>query len=253
MATPSQGIFDPPDREGLPMARSDKKAKIKFGSSTRIQRSRRIPALVLTVLALIMIFWIGSRDLEWKHNYETAMESGHWAFNAGNLEKARDNYSLALTFNPYSPDAHFALAEALNKNFGNNEDALKHYKAGLECDPDHPLAEEAMKAVAALEMIMAGIIEDPIDAAKDMATSARERSFAVFADRLGPNHLNHASMYWRAWLLRGPGELIQRRLVKTDDNNFEAVLGFSFADGTSMSMRFFCRAGEPWRLILSFP
>lgn len=216
-------------------------------------RSRATVAIALAAIALAMAGWLLLSDLDWKRKHDSAMERARWAVNAGNIESARDWLRYALEFNPYSADAHFRLADILNKYFADNELALRHYLEGLKYGPNHHAVTEATKAVAALDMIMTGIIEDPMDAARDMALAARDGAYSTFAMRLGPTPALHVRAYWDGWRKRGLGKPIHRRLQKNDQFDFDAVLGFAFDDGSSMSMHFFCRAGEPWRLVTGFP
>jgi Tfp pilus assembly protein PilF len=210
-------------------------------------------ALFLLLVGLAFAFWIHTRDREWKRNHDAALQHGEWALDAGNVEIAKAYFEQAAKFNPYSADAHFALAEIYDNALGNNEDALKHYIAGLRCDAEHPRAAAAEKAMAALNMIRDGVIEDPLNVAMEMLNATNEKSFQAFKIRLGPEPAKFAEFYWEGWRRRGYGQLIQRRVVQAADGEFDSILAFHYADGVSMSMHFACRPGEPWLLTVAFP
>lgn len=210
-------------------------------------------ALLLLLAGLVFAFWIHTRDREWKRNHDAAFQHGKWALDAGNFEVAQAYFEQAVKFNPYSADAHFALAEIYDTARGHNEDALKHYIAALRCDATHPKAAAAEKAMAALNMIKDGVIEDPLNVAMEMLNATMEKSFLAFKIRLGPEPAKFAEHYWEGWSRRGFGQLIQRRVVQDADGDFDAILAFHYADGVSMSMHFACKAGEPWQLTVAFP
>lgn len=214
---------------------------------------RRDVAVVLSCLAVGLALFIGTRNVGWKRKYDAAMEAALWSYDAGNFPTAQNSLRQALVYNPYSGDAHFLLADILHTHLGDNEDALRHYLSGLRHAPGHPRAKGAANAIAALEMIMTGVIEDPFDAAEDMALATAENAFAAFAERLGPDLAPHADAFWRGWRARGLGNLAYRRVAKNVDGDYDAVLGFLYEDGSSRSMHFFCRAGEPWKLTVAFP
>ncbi len=152
-------------------------------------------AVFLLLVGLIFAFWIHSRDREWKRNHDAALQHGQWALDAGNIPVAQAYFEQAVTFNPYSADAHLALAEIYDHALGQNEDALKHYIAGLRCDRTHPKAATAEKAMAALNMIKDGIIEDPLNVALEMLWATNEKSFLAFKSRLGPEPAKFAEHY----------------------------------------------------------
>ena len=215
--------------------------------------ARKALALALAGIGACLALFVMTRDLDWKRNHDAAMALGREAFMNGDITAARDSFGRAAAFNPFSADAHFSLANLCDTRLGDNEGALSHYLAGLECDPDHPRAGEAAKALAALDMIRSGRIEDPLDAVADMTLAVRDDLFAAFGERLDPKLTAFAGAYWSAWRERDSGALIQRRISQNDAGGFDAVLGFSFRDGSSMSMHFSCLAGQPWRLGVGFP
>ena len=214
---------------------------------------RKMLTVVLIAVSLMLYVFIMTRDLEWKRKHDAAMNQGRRALAIGDVPAARDFFSQASVADPFSAEAYFSLAEICDRRLGDEEGAFRYYLASLACAPDHPRASEAETALHAINMIRAGVIEDPQDAAADMALAANEGTLGIFAERLTPDLAPLAETYWRAWRERGVGVPIQHRIIRNNEGRFYAVLGFAFPDGVSMSMHFSCLAGHPWQLTLSFP
>lgn len=217
------------------------------------QRARAALAVLLALAGLLLLGWMLGRDIGWKRNHDSAMEHGGWAESAGDFEAARSYYNQAIEYNPFSAEAHLALGELYDKYFGDNVGAVRHYSAGLKYNPGHVRAGEAKRALDILNQIMDGVIEDPLDAAADMALAASEKFFPAFAFRLGPLPGRHADDYWRGWRQRRLGDMTWRRVTKAENGVYDAVLRFVYSDGSTMSMHFECVAGQPWKLTVGFP
>ncbi len=235
------------------MAGPDQTTANEFRQIPARAQTKALAAVGMLIVCLLLLSWIATRDLQWKRKHDAAMEHGTWAANADDFQAARDYYLQALIFNPYSPEAHYRIAEIYGSFFGENEEALKHYAAALDFAPKQQRAVEAANAIAVLEMIMAGILEDPVDAVEDMYIAASQQSLASFSNRLDPTLPGNAGAYMKAWSERGKGVLRHRRIRQRSDDEFDAVLSFSYANGDRMSMHFTCQPGQPWKLDASFP
>ncbi|MDR1611937.1 MAG: hypothetical protein LBT97_04040 [Planctomycetota bacterium] len=210
-------------------------------------------AVMLWTISLTGVAWLATVDFDWKSNHDIAIERGDNAQYTGDYGLARMYYQQAVRFNPYSADAHRMLATLYDRRFADNENALRHFLYARKYDPERRRRSAMDDSTDALDLIRAGVIEDPMDALSDMETAVGIGSLERFRARIGPAIEQDAETFYQAWIARGPGRLSSRRMIREADGGWRAVLDLYFDDGAAMSMHFRAAPTLPWRMTLSFP
>lgn len=210
-------------------------------------------AVMLWTVSLVGVAWLASIDFDWKHNHDLAIERGNIAKYAGDYPLSRMHYEQAVRYNPYSADAHLALAVLYDRRLADNEKALRHFLYARKYNPEHPYKTVVDDSIDALDLIRTGIMEDPMDALADMETAVGIGSPDRFRRRLAPALEGDADAFYRAWIARGPARLSYRRLVREGGGGWRAILDLHYDDGVAMSMHFLAAPAAPWRMTLSFP
>lgn len=221
---------------------------VRISDGLRTGLTTALFALCAACAAVLM-----TRDVNWRHNHDRAIELGDAAGRAGDYSLAERHYRRAVEFNPYSPLAHLNLGALLDRRLADNENAMKHYRYSQKFGGVEQYDAFIKNGIAILDMIGAGVLEDPAYALEDIFLAVEAGSLDSFKARLAPALAGDADRYWRSWRERGRGDLRYRRMRRRIGGRYDAALDIAYPDGTSMSMHFSCSPREPWRLSLAFP
>ncbi|MCL2000037.1 MAG: hypothetical protein FWG74_01265 [Planctomycetes bacterium] len=221
--------------------------------SRKSGRSRKI-ALFLLLATISLALWFFRRD--------TGRETEKWAVAAGamtalddrrsNFSETRNHLEAALAVNYQDWRTHHALAGVLSHFLSDNTGALKHYLYALAYAPEYADVGEITEQTDILQLIRAGLLENPAHAVEDMFLAVEAGTKNLFFDRLSLRLQEAFAACWDGWSKRGRGTVVWQSVIKEQSGAYGARLSVAFPDDRILSVRLRCSIRDRWLLDASF-
>ena len=216
---------------------------------TRQRRAAGPRPGTLRSAGLIVLLCVGLAgcDLSWEERAEQAFAKAMQAQDLGDYERATDLLRQALKDHPYHPGANLRLAEIYDQRLFHQKGAaalaIYYYERYLDLDlADKSTKEQTQSAIAALEKIRGGELEDPADAVEDFLNAARANQMRPFGERLNTQLVMElhsreisAQQYLTTWTAALEGRVVRLtyRLLDKIQAQFRAFVTVDIVGGKS--------------------
>lgn len=218
-----------------------------------VLRSVRIKAVVLSVLAIILAFYLLSTRHASKEWAEKNCRVGEWLEQQGDFIRAREHYEAVLARFPRYPRALLLMARLLDQRLGDNEGAL-YYCRRLKSLSRKSVGYDVDPHISVLTEICQERIEDPWDAMRDMLRMAELNAKVFFPRRMSNELMMDVDKIFQRWKSRGQFKaFVYRRIIMDGDKASEAIVNVLFEDGITRSYRLEINKTGLWILCFDAP
>jgi len=195
--------------------------------------------------ALALLGLVAGCDVDWEERANQTFLKAARAQQEGDFQRAYGLCQQTLKDNPYHAEANLRLAEMLDQRLFRQKQAaslaIYYYERYLDLGlTEARTVTRVRQALAMLEKIRSGELEDPADAVDDFLAAVRANQMRPFAERLDAqlmillhNREISSQQYLDSWktALEGGTICFASRLLDESRGQFRALVTVDFVGG----------------------